>query len=86
MKVWAGTLYIQTDAPVNVDGVDLKGADHRGQLSLRGRQRGMLRVDAATGLVIGGQTRLEAEGVLETGADRITLFVDSTCSVNGTRV
>jgi hypothetical protein len=86
VKVWAGAFYIQTDAPVDVDGVNLKGTDHGGQLSLKGRQRGLLRVDVTTGLVLDGQTRLEAEGVLETGPDHITLFVDSTCSVNGTRV
>lgn len=86
VKVWAGVLYIQTDSDVDVSGVDLKGASHSGQVTLRGRQRGLLRVDAETGLILDGQTLLRADGVLTTGTGRIPLHIDSTCSVKGVLV
>jgi hypothetical protein len=82
VKARDGVLFIQTDAVVRLEGENLEGTTHSGQLSLKGRQRGILHVDAATGMLLDGQTILKADGSLRTGAGNIPVHIDSTCSVN----
>jgi hypothetical protein len=73
-----GILVIQADADV-----DLTGATGNGQLTLKGRQRGVWRIDAVTGMVLGGNSALEAEGTLTTPKGTIPMHIDSACRVNG---
>ncbi|TDX01894.1 DUF6263 family protein [Dinghuibacter silviterrae] len=82
IKVRDGVLYIKAEADVHLAGEGLKGASHPGLLTLVGRQHGMLHVDAATGLLLDGQTVLQAQGALKTGGGNIPLHIESTCSVS----
>ncbi|HTJ14497.1 MAG TPA: DUF6263 family protein [Dinghuibacter sp.] len=79
----AGILYIQTESDVDLIRVDLRGESHPGNLTLKGRQHGMLHVDERTGMVLDGQTLLKAEGVLEAGGKSVRMRIDSTCDIQG---
>ena len=82
LKNRGGILLIKTDADVDLSNTALAGTTHGGQLTLKGRQRGVWRIDALTGMVLGGQTVLQAEGTLTTIKGTIPMYIDSTCSVN----
>ncbi len=81
VKEILGVLYIQEEAEVDVTTQEVSTGRRWGQLSLKGRQHGVLQVKAATGAVIEGHTTLQAKGVLHTGNVDIPMIVDSNYDV-----
>jgi hypothetical protein len=82
VKARDGILYIEMNAEVHLAGTNLEGGTRSGQLTLNGRQHGMLRLDAATGAILDGHTVLKATGLLQTGTGAIPMFIDSAFTVN----
>jgi hypothetical protein len=77
LKEIFGVLYIEEDSEVDITTREISSGNRWGQLSLKGRQHGVLQVKAATGAVVEGHTILQAKGILHTGSVDIPMIVGS---------
>jgi hypothetical protein len=85
-KVRDGILYIHAESAVDITDRSLEATGRSGKLTLTGRQHGILQVDAATGVVLSGQTILKANGALTMGDVELPLIIDSTYTVTASRI
>jgi hypothetical protein len=82
LKNVLGVLFIEEESEVDVTTREISSGNRWGQLSLKGRQHGVIQVNALTGAVIQGHTILQAKGVLHTGNVDIPMIVGSNYDVN----